>query len=76
MDIKIEVIVSDVQYHNIIQPFSQQPYAYADALKTVVSNYEKYDSVVLLSYQPWEGKDGAQGYALLKGVCDPRNSEF
>ena len=70
------MIVSDVQYHNIIEPRSQQPYAYAEALKTKVQNYENYDSIVLLSYQPWETKKGAQGYAIPKGVCDPRNSEF
>ena len=37
---------------------------------------DKYDSVVLLNYQPWEGPRGAQGYASIKGVCDRSSSEF
>jgi hypothetical protein len=36
----------------------------------------RYDSIVLLWYKPWERAGGAQGYAMLTGICHPENSEF
>lgn len=59
-----------------MQPGPRQPSEYAEPLERVVADYKKYDSIVLLSYQPWEGPDGAQGYALLGSVCNPGASEF
>jgi len=35
----------------------------------------RYDSVVLLSFQPWEGPYGAQGYAQLGGMCQSKYSK-
>ncbi|CAF4544880.1 unnamed protein product [Rotaria sp. Silwood1] len=71
LDIKIEIIISNIVYLNIVQPKSQEPYAYESILRQSVSDYERYDSIVLLWYQPWEGPHGAQGYAILKGACHP-----
>ncbi len=73
---KIEIIVSKVIYLDIIRPQSQEPYVYEPTLRQQISDYDKYDSIVLLSYQPWEGPNGAQGYAMVKGVCHPKYSKF
>jgi hypothetical protein len=70
------MIVSNVVYLNLIQPHSQEPYLYEPTLRHQVPDYDKYDSIVLLSYQPWEGPYSAQGYAMVKGVCHPKYSEF
>ncbi|CAF2818352.1 unnamed protein product [Rotaria sp. Silwood2] len=71
IDIKIEIIISNIVYLNIVQPKSLEPYAYESILRQSVSDYDRYDSIVLLWYQPWEGPQGAQGYAILKGACHP-----
>lgn len=71
------MIVSSVQYvSSLIQPRDGEPYEYESALRGQIKDYDKYDSVVLLNYQPWKGPRGAQGYASLKGVCNPSYSEF
>ncbi len=76
LDVKIEMIVSDIKYLTFIQPKSQEPDLYEPILRQSITDYDKYDSIVLLSYQPWEGPQGAQGYAKLSGVCHHAYSEF
>ncbi|CAF0814562.1 unnamed protein product [Rotaria sordida] len=76
LDIKIEIIISNIVHLNIVQPKSQEPYEYEYILRQSVSDYDRYDSIVLLWYQPWEGPNAAQGYAMLKGVCHPSYSEL
>ncbi|CAF3877299.1 unnamed protein product [Rotaria magnacalcarata] len=71
LDIKVEIIISSILQLNIVQPKSQQPYEYENILRQTVFDYERYDSIVLFWYQPWERSNGAQGYAMLKGACHP-----
>ena len=70
------MIVSGVEYHSLIETSSREPYTYEPKLREKIKDYDRYDSIVLLNYQPWEGTGGAQGYASLKGVCHPQYSEF
>ncbi|CAF3675070.1 unnamed protein product [Adineta steineri] len=76
LDLKIEIIMSNIVYFNIVQPVPREPHGYEQILRGLVNDYDKYDSIVLLCYQPWEGKDGAQGYAIPKGICNSANIPY
>jgi hypothetical protein len=42
LDVKIEMIVSDIVFLNIVVPSSRQPYEYKDALRAAVTDYDRY----------------------------------
>ncbi|CAF0793537.1 unnamed protein product [Adineta ricciae] len=72
LDIQIEVVISDIVFLNIAKAVRQEPPEYEPILRQNLPDYDKYDSIVLLWYQPWEGTTGAQGYAMVKGICNPQ----
>ena len=76
LDIKIEITISNIVFLNIAKAVRQEPPEYEPILRQYLPDYDKYDSIVLLWYQPWEGTTGARGYAMVKGICNPQLSEY